>query len=37
MKTFISFMNAITSIKEQNIALKHVTWCQEFVGASFTE
>ena len=37
MKTCISLMKAVTSIKELNIALEHVTWCQENVDASFTE
>ena len=37
MKTCVSLMKAITSIKELIIALEHVTWCQEYVDASFTE
>ena len=35
--TCVSFMKAIISIKELNIALEHETWCQEYVNASFTE
>ena len=37
MKTCVSSIKAITMIKELNAGLKHVTWYQEYVDASFTE
>ena len=37
MRTCVSFMKVVILIKELNIALKYVTWCQEYVDVSFTE
>ena len=37
MKTCVSLIKVITLIKDLNIALEHVTWCQEYIDMSFTE
>ena len=37
MKTCVSLIKVVTSNKDLSTALESITWCQEYVDASFTE
>ena len=37
MKTCVSLIKAVTFNKDLSTKLKPLTWCQEYVDASFTE